>query len=57
MKDWLFILVAGCFGLILMAWFIHGMMEIAACYRDGGVPVRAYHGLSTVCVDQVITGD
>lgn len=57
MREWFYILVAGSLGLLLMAWFIHGMMEIADCERDGGVPVRSAYGLSTVCVDQVMVGD
>lgn len=57
MKDWFFIFVTGPLGLLLMAWFIHGMLEIGACERRGGVSVRSPNGFTTECVHSVEAGD
>lgn len=57
MKDWFYIFLLGGLGLVIMGWFINGMMEIGDCERRGGVSVRSYNVFTTVCVHPVEIGD
>lgn len=57
MKDWFYIFLFGGLGLVIMGWFINGMMEIGECHRRGGVSVRSSNGFTTVCVHPVEIGD